>query len=174
MNQLQTTYSIHHLTSGNTPCVITSLCMYIGSADLFRFPLTRNLLPNFHPTHTRARWKIYCMMVLIRWEHRVVYVLLKNDCYVYYYIYHVCWYRYRICIAQLTVFTKDRKSTSLTIFLLLFVLGISIGSNSLIINDLGRFGWQAAILATLSILGSMLASFLVFHLFLRKEADHER
>lgn len=33
----------------------------------------------------------------------------KNDCYVYYYIYHVCWYRYRICIAQLTVFTKDRK-----------------------------------------------------------------
>lgn len=60
------------------PCVITSLCMYIGSADLFRFPLTRNLLPNFHPTHTRARWKIYCMMVLIRWEHRVVYVLLKK------------------------------------------------------------------------------------------------
>ena len=37
------------------PCVITSLCMYIGSADLFRFPLTRNLLPNFHLTHTRAR-----------------------------------------------------------------------------------------------------------------------
>jgi len=47
-------------------------------------------------------------------------------------------------------------------------LGISIGSNSLIINDLGRFGWQAAILATLSILGSMLASFLVFHLFFKK------
>ena len=52
--------------------------------------------------------------------------------------------------------------------LLLFVLGISIGSNSLIINNLGRFGWQAAILATLSILGSMLASFLVFHLFFKK------
>jgi hypothetical protein len=50
----------------------------------------------------------------------------------------------------------------------LFVLGISIGSNSLIINNLGRFGWQAAILATLSILGSMLASFLVFHLFFKK------
>ena len=49
-----------------------------------------------------------------------------------------------------------------------FVLGISIGSNSLIINNLGRFGWQAAILATLSILGSMLASFLVFHLFFKK------
>ena len=30
-------------------------------------------------------------------------------CYVYYYIYYVCWYRYRICIAQLAVFTENRK-----------------------------------------------------------------
>ena len=33
---------------------------------------------------------------------------------------------------------------------------------------IGYVGWQAAILATLSILGSMLASFLVFHLFFKK------
>ena len=70
-------------------------------------------------------------------------------------------------LRNLQFLQKIEKSTSLTIFLLLFVLGISIGSNSLIIN-LGRFGWQAAILATLSILGSMLASFLVFHLFFKK------
>ena len=68
-------------------------------------------------------------------------------------------------LRNLQFLQKIEKSTSLTIFLL---LGISIGSNSLIINDLGRFGWQAAILATLSILGSMLASFLVFHLFFKK------
>ena len=60
------------------------------------------------------------------------------------------------------------KTTSLTIFLLLFILGLSIGSNSLIINNLGRFGWQAVVLAASSILGSMLASFLVFRLFFRK------
>ena len=71
-------------------------------------------------------------------------------------------------LRNLQFLQKIEKSTSLTIFLLLFVLGISIGSNSLIINDLGRFGWQAAILATLSILGSMLASLLVFHLFFKK------
>lgn len=71
-------------------------------------------------------------------------------------------------LRNLQFLQKIEKSTSLTIFLLLFVLGISIGSNSLIINNLGRFGWQAAILATLSILGSMLASFLVFHLFFKK------
>ena len=70
-------------------------------------------------------------------------------------------------LRNLQFLQKIEKSTSLTIFLL-FVLGISIGSNSLIINNLGRFGWQAAILATLSILGSMLASFLVFHLFFKK------
>ena len=70
-------------------------------------------------------------------------------------------------LRNLQFLQKIEKSTSLTI-LLLFVLGISIGSNSLIINNLGRFGWQAAILATLSILGSMLASFLVFHLFFKK------
>ena len=71
-------------------------------------------------------------------------------------------------LRNLQFLQKIEKSTSLSIFLLLFVLGISIGSNSLIFNNLGRFGWQAAILATLSILGSMLASFLVFHLFFKK------
>ena len=50
-------------------------------------------------------------------------------------------------LRHLQFLQKIEKSTSLTIFLLLFVLGISIGSNSLIINNLGRFGWQAAILA---------------------------
>ena len=63
---------------------------------------------------------------------------------------------------------KVEKSISLTIFLLLFVLGLSIGSNSLIINNIGKFGWQAIVLATLSIIGSLLASFLVFHLFFKK------
>ena len=42
-------------------------------------------------------------------------------------------------LRNLQFLQKIEKSTSLTIFLLLFVLGISIGSNSLIINNLGRF-----------------------------------
>ena len=42
---------------------------------------------------------------------------------------------------------KVEKSASLTILLLLFVLGVSIGSNRLIVDNLGRFGWQAAVLA---------------------------
>ena len=37
---------------------------------------------------------------------------------------------------------KVEKSASLTILLLLFVLGVSIGSNRLIVDNLGRFGWM--------------------------------
>ena len=68
-------------------------------------------------------------------------------------------------LRDLRFLQKVEKSISLTIFLLLFVLGLSIGSNSLIINNIGKFGWQAIVLATLS---SLLASFLVFHLFFKK------
>lgn len=72
------------------------------------------------------------------------------------------------------ILQKIEKSTSLTIFLLLFVLGVSIGSNRLIVDNLGKFGWQAAVLATSSITGSMLASFTVFHLFFKKGEKNER
>lgn len=71
-------------------------------------------------------------------------------------------------LRNLKFLEKVEKSTSLTIFLLLFVLGLSIGSNSLIVNNLGKFGWQAIVLATSSIFGSMLASFLVLRLFFKK------
>ena len=64
---------------------------------------------------------------------------------------------------------KVEKSASLTILLLLLVLGVSIGLQPYPIADnLGRFGWQAAVLASLSITGSMLASLMVFHLFFKK------
>lgn len=60
------------------------------------------------------------------------------------------------------------KSTSITITALLFVLGLSIGSNRLIVENLGRMGWQAALLATLSLAGSIVAARIVFQLFFKK------
>ena len=45
-----------------------------------------------------------------------------------------------------SILQKTEKTISLTLFLLLFILGVSIGSNSLIVNNLGKFGWQAIIL----------------------------
>ena len=63
---------------------------------------------------------------------------------------------------------KTEKTISITIFLLLFLLGISVGSNELIINNLAAFGWQAAILATC---GSILASWMVLKFFFKKGGE---
>ena len=60
-----------------------------------------------------------------------------------------------------SILQKTEKTISLTIFLLLFILGVSIGSNSLIVNNLGKFGWQAIILSTSGVLGSLIAARLV-------------
>ena len=67
-----------------------------------------------------------------------------------------------------TILQKTEKTISLTIFLLLFILGVSIGSNSLIVNNLGKFGKQAIILAISGVLGSLIAARLVLQLFFKK------
>ena len=69
---------------------------------------------------------------------------------------------------------KIEKSISWTIFLLLFVLGLSIGSNPLIVEKLWSFGWQAAVFAVLTITGSLLASLMVFRLFFKKGGSDEK
>ena len=71
-------------------------------------------------------------------------------------------------VTALGILQKTEKTISLTIFLLLFILGVSIGSNSLIVNNLGKFGWQAIILAVSGVLGSLLAARLVLQLFFKK------
>lgn len=63
---------------------------------------------------------------------------------------------------------KIEKSTSITIFVLLFVLGLSVGSNNVIIDNLGSFGWQAAVIAMLGMGGSIIAARIVFQLFFKK------
>ena len=60
-----------------------------------------------------------------------------------------------------TILQKTEKTISLTIFLLLFILGVSIGSNSLIVNNLGISG----------VLGSLIAARLVLQLFFKKGGE---
>ena len=60
-----------------------------------------------------------------------------------------------------TILQKTEKTISLTIFLLLFILGVSIGSNSLIVNNLGKLG----------VLGSLIAARLVLQLFFKKGGE---
>ena len=66
--------------------------------------------------------------------------------------------------------SQVRKITPLIHFvvcLLLFLLGLSIGLNRLIIDNLGYFCGQAAVISSLSILGSMMDSLAVYHIFFK-------
>ena len=66
---------------------------------------------------------------------------------------------------------KTEKTISLTIIALLFILGLSIGSNEAIMNNLSVYGSQAAVLAVFSLGGSILVSWFVYHLLFKKGGD---
>ena len=68
---------------------------------------------------------------------------------------------------------NTEKSISLTIILLLFIMGLSIGSNDKIINNLGAFGWQAAIIACSATCGSRLAAWMVLTLFFKRKEENK-
>lgn len=59
------------------------------------------------------------------------------------------------------------KLTTWSIYLLLFLLGVSIGTNREIISNLGTLGIKALIIAAFSVAGSILLSILTYHLFFR-------
>lgn len=63
---------------------------------------------------------------------------------------------------------KTENTISLTILVLLFLFGVSIGGDKLIVCNLGYFGWQAGVLAFLGLLGSILASWLVGYFYFKK------
>ncbi len=60
------------------------------------------------------------------------------------------------------------KSVSGTVLVMLFVFGVSIGTNSELINNLGRYGMHAAILALFGTAGSLLASYFAYRLIFKK------
>lgn len=55
------------------------------------------------------------------------------------------------------------------IYLLLFMLGISVGTNQEVIQNLGKIGYEAVIIAVASIAGSVLLSALLFKLLFRQK-----
>lgn len=67
---------------------------------------------------------------------------------------------------------KDLSKVStliqIVVCLLLFILGLSVGGNKLIISNLTYYCEQAAIISVLSLVGSSVAAMLVFNLFFKK------
>ena len=70
---------------------------------------------------------------------------------------------------NLNLFSFLPKSITITIYLLLFLLGITVGSNKDIVNNLASLGWQAFILAFFASIGSALAAFIIYKVFFAKE-----
>ncbi|MDD5530773.1 MAG: LysO family transporter [bacterium] len=60
------------------------------------------------------------------------------------------------------------KLTNWTVYLLLLLLGISIGSNEKIISNIGSIGINAIILAVGTVIGSVLLSYVVYLLYFKK------
>lgn len=69
---------------------------------------------------------------------------------------------------------KIPKLIHAIICLLLFLLGISVGLNKMIIENISYFCGQAAVISSLSILGSMLVSMLLYHFCFKDKGNHER
>ena len=70
-----------------------------------------------------------------------------------------------------SVTQKTEKTISITIISLLFILGLSIGANESIINNLYAYGSQAAILAIFGLTGSISTSWLIFKVFFKKGSN---
>ncbi|WP_075559745.1 LysO family transporter [Parabacteroides timonensis] len=63
---------------------------------------------------------------------------------------------------------KIGRPISYTILLLLFLLGISVGANEAIINNLTTLGGQAFLIALAGTGGSVLAAWGVYHFFFKE------
>ena len=63
------------------------------------------------------------------------------------------------------------RSISLTIFIMLFIMGLNIGSNEELISNLGKFGWQAAVISVSATCGSIFASWIILRLFFSEKVQ---
>lgn len=73
-------------------------------------------------------------------------------------------------LRKVEILQKIGKLISYTILLLLFLLGISVGSNDAIVNNLATLGVQAFLIALAGTMGSVLAAWAVYHFFFKKRS----
>lgn len=66
---------------------------------------------------------------------------------------------------------KIDTSIFYTILFLLLLLGISVGSNENIVNNLTTLGGQALLIALADTAGSVLAAWAVWHFFFKREEE---
>lgn len=74
---------------------------------------------------------------------------------------------------RVTFLHQVEKTVSYTVLLMLFVFGISIGSNDELVSNLDKFGYQAAFLAVLGTMGSLVGGYLAYRFLFKKERRND-
>lgn len=74
---------------------------------------------------------------------------------------------------KLPILQKTHISISYTIYLLLFLLGISVGSNKTIMDNLGTLGLEALLIAIAGTAGSVIAAWAVYRFFFKRKEIRE-
>ena len=70
-------------------------------------------------------------------------------------------------------FQKLPNLIHIVVCALLFLLGLSVGVNQLIVSNLTYFCEQAAIISVLSMTGSLIAALALYHFCFKKEEENE-
>ena len=76
-------------------------------------------------------------------------------------------------LRRVELLQKIGKPISYTILLLLFLLGISVGANNEIVNNLATLGGQAFLIASAGTAGSILAAWAVYNLFFKERSEKQ-
>lgn len=76
-------------------------------------------------------------------------------------------------LRRVELLQKIGKPISYTILLLLFLLGISVGANKEIVNNLAALGGQALLIASAGTAGSVLAAWAVYNLFFEERSEKQ-
>ncbi|HRW62513.1 MAG TPA: LysO family transporter [Bacteroidales bacterium] len=61
------------------------------------------------------------------------------------------------------------RLTNWAIYILLFLLGVSVGTNEKILNNFDKIGLQAILITLFAIAGSVLVSWLTYHFFFKQD-----
>ncbi len=70
-----------------------------------------------------------------------------------------------------TLLKINHKLLTLTLYFLLLSLGINIGLNEKIINDIQVLGFQSVIITIGAVFGSLVCAYVTYRLFFKNNAD---
>lgn len=66
-----------------------------------------------------------------------------------------------LLLKNLSILKCLERTSTWTVWLLIFVFGISLGSNESIVSDFGRFGLSALLIALAGVAGSVLSAWCI-------------